>query len=291
VTPLHSTPRYHLNTPDAIDQDQVPLWIQNIATQLDNTVMGFSQGTHAARPAGGSTYGKFYYETDTLLLFQYLPADTNNPLGWRQIGAMPTVPAARWYSNGQQQVQPPEPATLGGQPFPAIKIDWAFGPGSGWPGTYPNHWNGTSWDGLGWGPGPHPAFPGQPGIYRIHGQVMFYHLQPYMGSGVYRQQAENYLVWLYRHDRLANATGTLLGYWQVSDEYNGLPGTTPPVTVPFDLHADLRGIPDGGNYETDSIEVWAQSSVGGQFILTNVVMQTGGSSGSTYLEMEYVCAS
>lgn len=272
------TPRLKLPYPVGVDTDNVPADMSALALALDGKLSGFTQGTLAARPVGGSVYGKWYYATDTAQLFQYLPADFNNLAGWRLMGpAMPTVPLARWYSNTKQSVQPP----VNDAAIP-VQLDWAFGPGSGWDGTFPNYYDTSSGTpvltGQGWGPGPQPTVPAA-GIYRIKGQVQFFHVQPRLDQfGNYRTQQENYVVFVYR-----KGGSTLLALSQDTDEFQSswpFPTVEFEVTASFDLSTDAQS----------GIEVWVASSVSGPYYLTNVIQQVQGGKAQTFLEMELICA-
>lgn len=58
-----TTPRYALRYPQTTDPDAVPLDMNHLATDLDNAMQGYSQGTLASRPAAGIT-GREYRATD-----------------------------------------------------------------------------------------------------------------------------------------------------------------------------------------------------------------------------------
>lgn len=276
-----TTPRLALPYPQGFDVDNVPSSMLALATKLDNSMLGFSQGTLASRPAGGTVYGKYYFATDTLQLSQYLPADSNNAAGWRTIGTMPTKLAGRWFSTTQQMVAPANPQVK-------HRLNWGFGPGSGFAGTYPNYFDGSSFNGRGFGPGPVPTMP-VPGSYRVHGQAAFYHLGPYGGPGSYpingdfRLEREAYLVWVYRGDGVSAGTEAI-GFWQVNDHWQG-PPSFPLIncpTVPFDCLVDL----DFSDAQHSCISVWIASS--SELVAAGQVMeQTIGGPTTTYLEVEY----
>lgn len=277
-----TTPRYALPYPSGFDTDNVPSWMLQLATALDNKVSGFSQGTFAARPSGGTVYGKWYYATDTAQLFTYEPADLANPLGWRLIGAMPTTQSARWYSSTIQSPYPPYQDAANNP----RQVDWAFGPGSGWSGTYPNYFDGVSFTGKGWGPGPSPTVP-VPGIYRVRGQVSFYHCAPYIGGGSYRQQQENYAVWVSRKGAFAQ----VLAFEEVSHEwFAGSSDMERMVTVDFETFASFDLTTDAQS----GVEVWGASSPFpaeyglSTWVLNGVVQQINGGPENTFLEMEHV---
>lgn len=59
-----TTPRYVLHYPQSTDPDNVPSDMLSLATDLDNKMVGYSQGTLASRPAAGVT-GRSYRATDT----------------------------------------------------------------------------------------------------------------------------------------------------------------------------------------------------------------------------------
>lgn len=63
-----TTPRYALRYPQTTDPDAVPLDMNHLATDVDNKMVGYSQGTLAARPAFGTT-GREYRATDTGFLY------------------------------------------------------------------------------------------------------------------------------------------------------------------------------------------------------------------------------
>lgn len=271
-----TTPRLALPYPQAFDTDNVPAAMLALATKLDNSMTGFTQGVLASRPVGGAVYGKWYYATDTAQLFYYQPADANNTAGWRLIGAMPTSPSARWYSNTKQSVQPP----VNDAAVP-VQLDWAFGPGSGWDGTFPAYYDLSSGTpvltGQGWGPGPAPTVP-VAGIYRIKGQVQFFHVQPRLDQfGNYRTQNENYVVFIYR------AGGSqLLALSQLSDEFMGFGWPYPTVEFETTASFDLSTTAQSG------VEVWVASSVSGPYYLTNVIQQVQGGAAQTFLEMRLI---
>lgn len=285
-----ATPKYALPYPSGFDPDNVPSWALQLATKLDNTMMGFSQGTFAARPSGGTVYGKWYYATDTVQLFQYQAADAANPAGWRLMGAMPTIQSARWYS-ATVQTSYPFSNDAAGNP---IQVGWAFGPGSGWDGTYPYYFDGVSFTGKGWGPGPQPTVPiDAPGIYRIRGQVSFAHVAPYLGGGVYRQQQENYSVWVYRKRSALGPPVITLAYQQVSHEwFAGGSDMERNVAVDFETFASF----DLSTPEQSGVEVWVASSPRASdhgiptFVLNGVLQQVNGGRENTFLEMEHVAA-
>lgn len=278
-----ATPRLALPYPQLFDVDNVPASMLALATALDNKMVGFTQGTFAARPSGGSVYGKWYYATDTAQLFQYLPADANATAGWRLIGTLPTMPTARWHSSTQQLVSPPS----GNAYDTPMQIAWSYGPGSGFGGTWPNLFDGVTFSGLGWGPGPTPTVP-TPGIYRIHGQVSFLHCSPYIGGNSYRQTAEQYAVQVFRKGQFGVAS---LCYEQETDEFVSAAAFSYPFngypTVEFSCLAsfDLTSAAQSG------IEVWVGSSVPAPGTIYNtVIQQVNGGSSNTFLEMDYVCA-
>jgi hypothetical protein len=92
------TPRYSLRVPQAIDPDAVPADMLALATDLDNNVQGYSQGTLASRPAAGVT-GREYRATDTG--FTYLDVGTAWVISARPIADVPGVLAynAAWPSS------------------------------------------------------------------------------------------------------------------------------------------------------------------------------------------------
>lgn len=282
-----TTPRLALPYPQSFDTDNVPASMLALATALDNKMLGFTQGTLASRPVGGSVYGKTYWATDTSLLYQYLPADANNTAGWRTIGAMPSKPTARWYGATQQILG----GMLGNDPQVQQKLGWGYGPGSRAANTWPNYFDGAVWTGQGWGPGPNPSVP-VPGCYRVHGQVSFLHVSPYGGPGSYpatsdyRMMTESYLVWVYRGDGVS-AGGASIAFYQVADQWCGAPSY--PLqgypTVPFDCLVDL----DMSDAQHSCITVWVASSAV-PTIAGQVAQQVNGGSEATFLEMDYMCA-
>lgn len=227
------TPRLALPYPSGFDPDNVPSWMLQLATKLDNAMVGFTQGTLASRPVGGTVYGKYYYGTDTLVLYQYLTADANNPAGWRTIGQMPTPPTMRAYNNASQQAYhddgiPGFTTYPDGNTYPFLQVAWDVmaAPGSG---------SLRSWQRNGWNTsGPTPTVP-TPGIYRISGQVRFAHLT------TARYQQENYGLWLYRI-KDDGTLGTLLGYWEATDEaistLDGYPSLRFSCAASFDKTTD-----------------------------------------------------
>jgi hypothetical protein len=64
-----TTPRYVLRYPVAADPDNVPADMLRLATDLDNKMRGYSQGTLSARPAAGVS-GRVYRATDDGFLYQ-----------------------------------------------------------------------------------------------------------------------------------------------------------------------------------------------------------------------------
>lgn len=199
------TPRLALPYPSGFDPDNVPSWMLQLATKLDNSMVGFTQGTLAARPVGGTVYGKLYYGTDTLVLYQYLPADANYPAGWRTIGAMPTAPTMRAYNGSSQQLYHDAGSHYpDGNTYPFLPVAWDIM-------SSPTSGATRSWQRNGWNTsGPTPTVP-LPGVYRISGQVRFAHLS------VSRYQQENYGIWLYKiNDN--GSLGSNVGYWQATDE-------------------------------------------------------------------------
>lgn len=199
------TPRLALPYPSGYDPDNVPSWMLQLATKLDNTMVGFSQGTLASRPAGGTVYGKLYYGTDTLVLYQYLPADANYPAGWRTIGAMPTVPTMRAYNNASQQLYTDAGGRYSdGNVYPFLQVAWDVM-------ASPTSGAARSWQRNGWNTsGPTPSVP-LPGVYRISGQVRFVHLS------TARYQQENYGLWLYKMND-NGSPGSSQGFWQCTEE-------------------------------------------------------------------------
>jgi hypothetical protein len=220
---MPTTPRYGLNTPTAVDPDNVPQWMHDLAFQLDNSMMGFTQGTFAARPAPGGVGGKLYFATDTLVLYQTDSAGLN----WRAVAQSPTVPAARFYNATQQIV--------------------IYHTGDANP--VPPWWTLLAWDTVDWringfaGVGPAVVLP-VPGVYRISGQVTFEHILSA------RMTQENYNVWINR-DGIADAdightdaevghSVGLLSIDQTTDEYLGASLTSPQlVGVRFDTIAEF----------------------------------------------------
>lgn len=59
----------------------VPYWMQRLATALDDTVLGYSQGTLAGRPAA-AVVGRMYYATDDGCLY-YDAGGTWFPAAWQ----------------------------------------------------------------------------------------------------------------------------------------------------------------------------------------------------------------
>lgn len=281
-----TTPRYALPYPQGFDVDNVPASMLALATLLDNTMMGFTQGTFAARPAGGSVYGKWYYATDTAALYQYQPADAANPLGWRLMGGLPTKQSARWWANTMQSVTP----TYTNANFDR-QVDYAFSPGSTWAGTFPNYFDGVSWTGKGWGPGPQPTVP-EPGYYRVRGQVAFLHVNPTYSGGS-RQQVEQYVVRLFRKGQGPTGSGfpTLVTVVDTHEFFPGFLDLERIAVVEFETIADF----DLSSPAQSGVEVYAASSprstdhLGG-FTGTTVIQNVIGGSEYTFLEMELVAA-
>jgi hypothetical protein len=87
-----ATPKFFLTTPQAVEIDNVPQWIQSLATQLDGLLAGCQSGVIASIPAASA--GRFYYATDTLQLY------LSDGVVWRSIMGLPTRPMGRWYMPG-----------------------------------------------------------------------------------------------------------------------------------------------------------------------------------------------
>lgn len=86
MTASHFTARLALPYPDENDPADVPLDLANLVNKLDPIMVGFKQGTTAARPAAG-TPGLVYYATDANALFYDIGTS------WRFIGAVGVVGA------------------------------------------------------------------------------------------------------------------------------------------------------------------------------------------------------
>lgn len=264
------TPRLALPYPSGYDPDNVPSWMLQLATKLDNTIVGFTQGTLAARPVGGTVYGKLYYGTDTLVLYQYLPPDANYPAGWRTLGAMPTPPTMRAYNSASQQLYHDAGGHYpDGNVYPFLQVAWdAFAPVGG-------IWT-RSWQRNGWNTsGPSPTVP-LPGIYRISGQVRFLHLS------TARFQQENYGIWLYKVND-DGSLGSSYGFWQMTDEALSS-STTPPAIEGYPSLRFSAAVPFTLGANDSRFAVYATSSYlpnpGGQGI------SLLGGDAHTYLESE-----
>jgi hypothetical protein len=93
-----TTPRYVLRYPVAADADNVPLDMLNLATDLDNKMVGYSQGTLASRPAAGvsgreyraTDTGQVYIDIGTAWLLKAEKCESSAPLAYN--AAWPTSP-------------------------------------------------------------------------------------------------------------------------------------------------------------------------------------------------------
>lgn len=83
---MATTPRWGLHYPEGTDAPDVPLWMQELATDLDDVAKD-DQGTLALRPSAGKR-GSYYYATDTGRLFR------DNGTSWDEISIASSISAA-----------------------------------------------------------------------------------------------------------------------------------------------------------------------------------------------------
>lgn len=264
---MPATPRYSFPYPAELTPDDVPLWMNNLATSLDNHVLGFSQGLLSAR-GSATPDGRLYWSTDAGVLDM---ADQAHGT-WRRIGAYPTPPIARYWADEADvtsNLAPPLNDARVDRLLAFQHCDFAL--------------NGFTNAGV-----LNPAVPAS-GTYQISGQVTFAHLNPFYGAGfgVPRTQNENYFVSIVRADG-PNHDAPLCQV-MIDDEYLGTFDTTTRVNCPAVQFECL--VPFDLSVGESSIHVYVRSSpppTTQSFEFMQIVL--GGDPATTYVELELVNA-
>jgi Phage Tail Collar Domain len=102
---MATTPRWGLRYPLGSDAPDVPLWMERLATDLDNVAMDLPQGLLASRPSA-SKAGQLYWATDAQILYR----DTGT--AWIAIGPNVAAGGGSVWTTGD--VKPTAAATTAG---------------------------------------------------------------------------------------------------------------------------------------------------------------------------------
>lgn len=141
-----TTPRFALRYPQSTDADNVPLDMLHLATDLDNAITGYSQGTLASRPAAGVT-GRLYRATDNG--FTYMDIGTAWIINARPIadGAGVLAYNAAWPASPVDGQETDRFSDVTGQSIWRFRYDsaatagfrWKYIGGAPWSGSLPNY--------------------------------------------------------------------------------------------------------------------------------------------------------
>lgn len=98
---MSTTPKWAIPYPQGTDSPDVPLWMEDMATVLDDVAMD-TAGVVASRPAAG-TSGRYYYATDDTSTGPTGTLFRDNGSAWERVGNQ-QVPQVRLTKNATQSI-------------------------------------------------------------------------------------------------------------------------------------------------------------------------------------------